>query len=136
MLDTKLFMYMLEYSASTRSRSQDYSAEVSFSSNLFFFLGDTSLTSNGSFPSTYSKSIFRILSGLSTEFVNSAFSLLLFEEIDASPFTTSSNETTCFTASILWELCESISKWRTESLAPTRLKEVWKYTLLSCLEKL
>ena len=131
MLDTQLSIYLLEYSAGTRSRSQDYSAEVSFSSNLSFFWGDTSHQTGYFCPLTLNlflgfcpNSISGVLPWISMEFVNSASSPLLFEEIHASPFTTSSIETTYFTALILWELCESISKWRTEGLAPTKLKNV------------
>ena len=50
------------------------------------------------------------------EFDNLAFSAFFFEETFATLITTSSSETTCFTASILWEIHEKIIKIKRQKL--------------------
>ena len=55
-----------------------------------------------------------ILSLLSMELDNSAFSAFLFKEAEASPIAPSSPELTGYTAPILWEICENIIRIKRE----------------------
>ena len=101
-LETKLSMYLLAYSASTGSRSQEHSVDVSISSNIsFFFVGPSLTASDGSFLPTCSNPLSGVSSLFSMEFDHSAFSAFLFKKTEASPISASSPELTCFTASIL-----------------------------------
>ena len=112
-------MYLLSYSASTGSRSQEHSADVSVCSNLPFFLVGSSLNgSDGSFLPTCSNNLYGVSSLLSMEFDNSAFFGFLFKETEANPIAASSPELTCFTASILWEMCGNIIRIKREGEIP------------------
>ena len=112
-----LSMYLLAYSAGTGSTSEELCVDVSVSSNLSFLLVDPSLTlSYGSFPHTCASHLSEVLSVLSIDFDNSAFSAFLFRETDASSITASSPELTCFTGSVLWEIDESKIKIEKQKL--------------------
>ena len=108
LLETKLSLYLLACSASTGSRSQEHSEDISVSSNLpFFFVGPSLITSDGSFLSTYSNTLSGVSTLLSKEFDNSEFSAFLFKETEPSPIAAFSPELTCCTASILREIREN-----------------------------
>ena len=102
-------MYLLTYLASTGSRSQEDSLDVSASSDLLLLLMSLLLTiSDWSFLPIWFNPLSGVLSLLSMEFDNSVSAAFLFIETVASPIVASFPELTCFTAFILWEICESI----------------------------
>ena len=116
-LDTMLSMYLLAYSAGTGFTSKELCIDVSVSSNLSFFLVDPSLTiSYGSFLPTCANHLSGVLSVLSMDFDNSAFSAFLCKETDASSITALSPELACFTGSVLWEIHESKIKIEKQKL--------------------